>query len=357
MALFPLVPERKYIGRVRASFPVNVEGEGGIDVVKVNGVWTISPKWDDLGLIDSEADVTNKQVWTYDDQTGVYNRMRLPLVVDVAGTVRYDVAQSLSDAEKLQARTNIAAMSGPGTVTDEDIVLFDGASGNAIKSGGATVPEAKLPARLRGVMQTITDWDTATATGWYSTAGSGSGGNVNGPPGVFAYVGTTVGSSTNFLTQTAWPSGAGSGNVYRRDRSSGSWGSWYLQEANPASAANVRAAAANKVITADLLETASALVTLTDAATIALDWDTGINFDVTLTTDRVLGNPTNGQPGTWRTVLVKSDGGPDTLTFGNQYGGTVPTITDVTTSQFYLLSIYCKTATQFLVTSIDGSDA
>ena len=124
-----------------------------------------------------------------------------------------------------------------------------------------------------------------------------------------------------------------------------------------ASDANVRAAASNKVITTDLVESASAVVTLTDAATIAVDWDSGINFQVTLTTNRILGNPTNGQPGTWRTVLVKSDGGPDTLTFGNQYGGTVPTIDDVTTTQFYLLMIYCKTSSQFLVSAIDGSDA
>lgn len=124
-----------------------------------------------------------------------------------------------------------------------------------------------------------------------------------------------------------------------------------------ASDANVRAAASNKVLTADHIESASAVATLTDAATIALDWDTGINFGVTLTTDRILGNPTNGQPGTWRTVLVKSDGGPDALTFDSQYGGAPPTIDDVTTTQFYLLMVFCKTSTQFLVSSIDGSDA
>jgi len=141
-------------------------------------------------------------------------------------------------------------------------------------------------------------------------------------------------------------------------------GGWRCTNYSPASGvqskatdANVRAAASNKALTSDLIESASAIVTLTDAATIAVDWDTGINFDVTLTTDRALGNPTNGQPGTWRTVLVKSDGGPDTLTFGNQYGGELPTIADVTTTQFHLLAIYCKTATQFLVMSIDGSDA
>ncbi len=121
--------------------------------------------------------------------------------------------------------------------------------------------------------------------------------------------------------------------------------------------AEVRASTANKVIDAGLLSSAAAVVALTDAATVAIDWSAGVNFQVTLTTNRVLGNPTNEVAGQWRTVLVKSDGGPDTLSFGSEYGGEVPTIDDVTTSQFYLLSIYCKAAGQFLVTAIDGSDA
>ena len=122
--------------------------------------------------------------------------------------------------------------------------------------------------------------------------------------------------------------------------------------------AEIRASSAGALgIMAEDLSTAAAVVTLTDAATIAIDWASGINFDVTLTTNRILGNPTNEVAGQWRQVLVKSDGGPDTLTFGAEYGGEVPTIDDVTTTQFYQLFIYCKAAGQFLVTAIDGSDA
>jgi hypothetical protein len=122
-----------------------------------------------------------------------------------------------------------------------------------------------------------------------------------------------------------------------------------------ASDANVRAAASNKVMTTDRIESASAEVTLTDAATVALDWDTFINGTVQITTNRALGNPTNGQPGTWRTVRVTSDGGPDTLTFGNQYGGTPPTLDDITTTQHYLVTIYCVTTTHFVVSAVDAS--
>lgn len=124
-----------------------------------------------------------------------------------------------------------------------------------------------------------------------------------------------------------------------------------------ASDANVRAAASNKVVTSDLIESASALVSLTDATTIAVDWDSGINFTVTLTTDRILGNPTNEQPGTWRTVYVISDGGPDTLTFDTEYGGAPPTLDDITTTKAYLVMIYCRATSQFLVSAIDASPA
>ena len=123
--------------------------------------------------------------------------------------------------------------------------------------------------------------------------------------------------------------------------------------------AEVRAAGASDdtVIRSRKLREAPALVSLTDAATVALDWTAGINFSLTITTDRILGNPSNGIPGQTRTVFVISDGGPDELTFGSQYGGEPPTLDDITTAKGYLLSIYCRTASQFLVSAIDGSPA
>jgi hypothetical protein len=110
-------------------------------------------------------------------------------------------------------------------------------------------------------------------------------------------------------------------------------------------------------ITAQDLQTANALVALTDAATVAIDWTAGINFTLTLTTNRILGNPTNEIPGTFRTVFVISDGGPDTLTFGSEYGGAPPTLDDITTTKGYLLTIYCRATGQFIVTAVDGSPA
>lgn len=120
--------------------------------------------------------------------------------------------------------------------------------------------------------------------------------------------------------------------------------------------AGVWAASAGHVVTAGLLETAAAFQTLTDAATIAVDWDTFINASVIVTANRTLGNPTNGQPGTTRQVLVQGnvDASPvtqRTLTFGNQYLGEIPTIVDISDTRLYLLTIFCITSTHFAVSA------
>lgn len=128
---------------------------------------------------------------------------------------------------------------------------------------------------------------------------------------------------------------------------------------NKATVAETRAASTGgHAITTDLLQDAAAAVALTDAVTVAVDWTAGIYFTLTLTANRTLGNPTNEIPGTFRTILVEGDTTTDrTLSFGSEYGGTTPTLTDIDSTKKYLLTIFCKSAGQFLVTAIDGSDA
>lgn len=110
---------------------------------------------------------------------------------------------------------------------------------------------------------------------------------------------------------------------------------------------------ANKALTSAAITTASVVTSLTDATTVVVDWNTGINFSVTLTADRVLGNPNGGIPGTMRTVLVQgSSSTPRTLTFGTYYLGNIPTISDITSSRWYLLSIFCISSTHFVVSSV-----
>jgi Collagen triple helix repeat (20 copies) len=118
--------------------------------------------------------------------------------------------------------------------------------------------------------------------------------------------------------------------------------------------AEVRSAATGALaVTAAQIETASAFVALTDAAPVAVNWDAGINFSLTVTASRQIANPTNGQPGTCRGILVQgNDATARTITFGTQFLGDVPTITDCTNVKWYLLTILCITATHFVVTSV-----
>lgn len=104
-----------------------------------------------------------------------------------------------------------------------------------------------------------------------------------------------------------------------------------LASAAIASAANIRASAGSVVVTPDGIEGAAAPVALSDASTIAVNWDSGINFTVTLGGNRTLGFPTNVQPGTWRRLQVTQDGtGSRTLAFTETGyytpGGSAPAI-------------------------------
>ncbi|MCP4410189.1 MAG: hypothetical protein GY807_21090 [Gammaproteobacteria bacterium] len=98
-----------------------------------------------------------------------------------------------------------------------------------------------------------------------------------------------------------------------------------------ASAAEIRNGTSGVAVSPSGIESAAAAFALTDASVIAVDWDTGINFTVTLTDNRTLGFPTNVQPGTWRRIEVTQDGtGSRTLAFTETgyyaAGGTAPTL-------------------------------
>ena len=89
-----------------------------------------------------------------------------------------------------------------------------------------------------------------------------------------------------------------------------------------ASGAELRALANDaKFLTPKAVADAAALVTLTDAATIAVDMEAGTNFVVTLGGNRTLGAPTNAKPGTSGTILIKqpSSGGPRTLAYASAW--------------------------------------
>ncbi len=112
------------------------------------------------------------------------------------------------------------------------------------------------------------------------------------------------------------------------------------------------ATAGAKAIMAEDLNTSSAPVALTDAATIALDWAAGINRAVTLGGNRTLGNPTNSIPGTWRRIQFTQDAtGSRTITWGNQYvhPGGVDAVLSTTANAVDTVYIYCRTTSIFEV--------
>jgi len=123
-----------------------------------------------------------------------------------------------------------------------------------------------------------------------------------------------------------------------------------------ATAAEVRAATTGKALTTDILDSAAETVALSDAATVAIDWSAGINFTLTVTDNRTLGNPTNEEPGQWRTVEIVGNNATDrTLSFGSEYE-VVPTLADIDSTNSYLITIYCLGAGRFRAYADAGGD-
>jgi len=97
-----------------------------------------------------------------------------------------------------------------------------------------------------------------------------------------------------------------------------------------ATAAQFRDNTADKALSTDQVWSAAGIVTLTDAATVSVDFSTFINAKLTLGANRTLGNGTNFKEGQCGFIIVIQDGtGNRTLSFQSNYdfvGGTPPTL-------------------------------
>jgi hypothetical protein len=99
------------------------------------------------------------------------------------------------------------------------------------------------------------------------------------------------------------------------------------------------------------------IVSLTDATSIAVDFNTAQNFAVQLTDNRTLENPTNCVPGQVGSIIVIQDGtGSRTLSFGGNWkfiGGTAPTLTTTASAVDRIdYIVYTSTAVQ-AIASLD----
>lgn len=115
-----------------------------------------------------------------------------------------------------------------------------------------------------------------------------------------------------------------------------------------------RANTANKGLTTDIVWTSAEVVTLTDAASIAVDMSTFINAKVTLGGNRTLVNPSNVKEGQSGCIEVIQDGtGSRTLAFGTNYefrGGISPTLTTAANASD-LLFYYVISSTRIFISS------
>lgn len=128
-------------------------------------------------------------------------------------------------------------------------------------------------------------------------------------------------------------------------------GTWVTPATATATDTQVWSATANVYVDGAHLNSAGAIVALSDAATIATDMTTGINFSVTLGGNRTLGAPTNTQDGRSGCYFFTQDGtGSRTLAYNSVWkfsGGTAPTLT-TTASAVDMLCYVIKDSTHII---------
>jgi hypothetical protein len=119
-----------------------------------------------------------------------------------------------------------------------------------------------------------------------------------------------------------------------------------------AAAADVYASVADKFLTTDMIASASTYVALPNSATPTINWDSGINREITIEQNTELQNPLNGRPGTYRTLLVKGNSAtPRSFLFDDQFKGEVPEIDDVNDTKWYDITIKCITSVHYTATA------
>jgi hypothetical protein len=98
--------------------------------------------------------------------------------------------------------------------------------------------------------------------------------------------------------------------------------------------------AVDEALTAGAVWDAAALVALTDAATVAVDLATGINFSLTIGGNRTLGNPTNPKVGQTGIIQITQSTGSHTLAYSSNWefvGGSAPVLSTAASAKDVLV--------------------
>lgn len=264
------------------------------------------------------------------------------------------------------ASANPAWAAAPaGTVTTASVVSANGFAGSV--ANATTTPAITLSTSISGILQ-----GNGTAISAATTTGSGNVvlatgptitlGNATGLP-----ISTGVsGLGTGVATFLATPSSANLASALTDETGTGtvvysvsptltgtpaaptaSAGTNTTQLAttgfvtgNVATAANYQANTASKLLAPASVWSAASTTALTDAATVAVDMSTGVNFTLTIGGNRTLGNPSNTKVGQTGIIRVVQDAtGSRTLAFASSYkfaGGLSCTIAPASAAVTYL---------------------
>jgi len=197
---------------------------------------------------------------------------------------------------------------------------------------------------------------TQTSAGTDITVKTASGDGVNIPVGSRIAVicdGVSVFSAINpnaFGFGTAASANIGTGNTDVPDVSIADVRYSRLAAANTFTSTNTFNGLSSFTSTTTFTQVDSPIVTLTDAASVAVNFNTGNHFLVSLAGNRTLENPTNGKVGQVGHIYIVQDGtGNRTLSYGDMYNfpsGTAPVLTSVSGSVDLL--VFSQRATSVL---------
>lgn len=251
---------------------------------------------------------------------------------------------SKTDADGVDVSAWLATLDDGGDTSDRGTLVLQGTGGatKVIATVTGTVTDASGYVKLAVTVLTATAASTfvqgarAGVTMTSNGADGVSTGDVIGPASSQAGQFPLFADGTGKLLQAGT---AGSGSP--------------VDELIVGTQEGLRAYREGHVLHAGLIPEASAYgAALTDAATVAWDWLDHVNAEVVLAGNRILGTPTQAVPGTWRTIWVSGNDGTDrALTFSSDYRGELPALTDIDVNRHYMLMIFCRSPTHFVVSS------
>ncbi|MBZ9822346.1 pyocin knob domain-containing protein [Mesorhizobium sp. CA4] len=142
-------------------------------------------------------------------------------VSDGTKWVKIDNTDAVASVAGLTGAITAAALKTALAIAVADVA----GANNAANLTTGTLPDARLPARLGLVCQTVTDANTATANGWYMGSAM-----ANAPSASWWLIETVTHIEALWCVQTAYPftaMTAASGGIQRRVRTNGTWGAWF----------------------------------------------------------------------------------------------------------------------------------